>query len=84
MADSVQNKVMGKSVNIYFFKARFRIKSFPKQVGQTSPLITFYTHGILTLIFVSSLFLVAHVLQFEMGGVENGGRGGEINSLLTW
>jgi len=35
-----------------------KVKSSPKRAVQTSPLITFYTHGMLNLIFFSSSWML--------------------------
>ena len=45
MIEIVLGNYMGKSERILLFKARFRMISSPKKVVQTSPSITFYTHG---------------------------------------
>ena len=51
------------SLNIFLLiKARFLKKeSSPKRAVQTSPSITFYTHGMLNLIYVFIILFVAHV-----------------------
>jgi len=56
-------RITWASLNIVLLiKARFlKKKSSPKRAVQTSPSITFYTHGMLNLINVFIIFFVAHV-----------------------
>ena len=58
---------MGKSERILLFKARFRMISSPKKVVQTSPSITFYTHGLLNLIVFSSSSCLLLMSSFRQG-----------------
>jgi len=62
---------MGKPEKL-LIKARFqKMKSSPKKAVQTSPSITFYTHGMLNLISFLIILFVAHV-QFKTRGHERG------------
>ena len=56
-------RITWASLNIFLLiKARFlKKKSSPKRAVQTSPSITFYTHGMLNLIYVFIILFVAHV-----------------------
>jgi len=53
-------RITWASLNIFLLiEARFlKKKSSPKRAVQTSPSITFYTHGMLNLIFISSSWLL--------------------------
>jgi len=66
-------RITWASLNIFLLiEARFlKKKSSPKRAVQTSPSITFYTHGMLNLISILIILFVAHV-QFKTGGYEKG------------
>jgi len=59
-------RITWASLNIFLLiKARFlKKKSSPKRAVQTSPSITFYTHGMLNLIYVFLILVVAHAQSF--------------------